>query len=86
MGSKQPDQRDYWPCACTKGREATLRIKLNHKSINKCRTCKVERPDDSWFQSQETAQPTEPRSLRLSDRPVASLAWTTKTEKVTNEI
>ncbi len=49
----QQDRQDYWPCACTKGRESTLRIKLNHKSIRRCRTCKAERPDDSWFEQDE---------------------------------
>lgn len=43
------DQSDYWPCACVKrDRQKNLtHIKLNHKSVKRCRKCRCDRPYQS---------------------------------------
>lgn len=36
---------DYWPCACTRTFKGRRQFKMLHRSENRCRKCKCERPE-----------------------------------------
>jgi hypothetical protein len=57
--TREEIDRDYWPCACLKRYKAgnMSHIKLNHKSIAKCRTCGATREDAEYFAEKNKSKP-----------------------------
>ena len=50
---------DYWPCACVKrprGALVSTHIKMNHKSVSRCRKCGATRADAERFSAEFKAK------------------------------